>query len=973
MWRLRAYIKKYWFLFLLALACIFGQAYTELTLPDYMSDIVSSGIQAGGFDNAISPILTKDTYEHLLLFSSGDDEALIKASYVKTKGEDVSDDIKSVFTKVEDQDVYLLKDDCDTDALNTALVKPMLIQYSISTIDKDSDQYKKINKELAKAVNKAEKQYNKGLKAYNKGYKAYKKGKKQYDQGLKAYKKGLSQYKKGLSQYHQGLAQYNKGISQYKKGKRQYKKGMKAYKKGKKQYNKGYARYKQGLSGYKQGLAQYKQLVAMTGETAQTKQMKTKLDQAKKQLDKTKRQFVTAKKQLNNMKNLLKRTKVQLSQGKKKLDQAKATFPKAKRQLDLAKSKLDQAKNQFPKAKKELKKADKKLKKAKKKLDNAKKKIETLKKKVKAGDLYYFLEEMDEDQLKEMFTNIDEQMDTMGTSTMGIAAGQAVKYEYELLGADTNKVQNDYILMAGIRMLVIALMGAIASIAAAYLASKVGAGVARDLRSAVFHKVESFSNEEMNRFSTASLITRSTNDITQIQMVVVMFIRMVCYAPVLGIGGLLKAIKNSPSMTWIIGSTLVLLFVILMITFAIALPKFKIVQSLIDKLNLSMRENLSGILVIRAFGNEEESVRRFDESNTNLTKVNLFVNRIMISLMPIMMYIMNVLTLIIVYYGAKQVDLGNIAIGQMMAFLQYGMMIIMGFLMVALIAIILPRASISAGRVADVLETVPAITDPLEPVDFLGSHKGYVEFNDVTFTYPGASEPVLNDISFIAEPGKTTAIIGSTGSGKSTLINLIPRFYEVTEGEVKVDGVNVKDVRMHDLRERIGLVPQKGLLFSGTIKSNLTYGAKEATDEELEEVIRVSQAKEFIDTMPEHLDTAIAQGGTNVSGGQKQRLAIARALAKKPEILIFDDSFSALDFKTDAKLRKELAKLCDKYHHTLLIVGQRIASIMDADQIIVLDEGRIVGKGTHQELLKDCQVYQEIAYSQLSKEELSYE
>lgn len=444
-------------------------------------------------------------------------------------------------------------------------------------------------------------------------------------------------------------------------------------------------------------------------------------------------------------------------------------------------------------------------------------------------------------------------------------------------------------------------------------------------------------------------------------------------APINGIGGIMKAVKNSPSMTWMIFLVVIIIFGVLGVTFSIAMPKFKIIQQLIDKLNLAMRENLSGILVIRAFGNEEESEKRFDQANKDLTGTNLFVNRVMVSLMPIMMFIMQGMTLLIIYFGAKQVDLGHIAIGEMMAFLQYAMIIVMSFLMVAMIAVMLPRASVAANRVAEVLNTEPTIENPEQSTSFDEDKKGLIEFKHVSFKYPGADEPVLTDIDFTARPGQTTAFIGSTGSGKSTLINLIPRFYDVTEGEVTVDGVDVRHVSMHDLRDRIGVVPQKGLLFSGTIESNIKYGAPDLSDEELAEVIDVAQAKEFIETKPLGVKEPISQGGTNVSGGQKQRLAIARALAKNPEILIFDDSFSALDFKTDATLRKRLGEMTAKTHNTVLIVGQRIASIMHADQIIVLDEGKIVGKGTHEQLMKTCSVYQEIALSQLSKEELDNE
>lgn len=742
MLKLKHYFKKFWAPILLCVGLLFLQSQSELALPDYMSDIVSVGIQAGGFDSAVSDVLSEDTYNHLLVLMDDKDQEIFEESYELVKANDVDEDILDKFSKADGQDLYLLKDinDKDMDKLEKILVKPMLLITSIDTMDPNS-----------------------------------------------------------------------------------------------KEYQEQFGNLPAGMSPY----------------------------------------------------------------------DALAMLPK--------------------------------------------------------------------EQKDEMFTEIDNQMEAMGESTLKIAAGNGVKAEYTRLGRDVDQVQKDYILVAGVKMLAIALAGTVCAIACGFLASKIGSGVSRLLRGDVFKKVESFSNEEFNKFSTASLITRTTNDITQVQMVVIMFIRIVCFAPMMGIGALIKAFQNTPSMTWIIGLVLVIIFAVIGVTFSIAMPKFKLVQSLIDRLNLTMRENLSGMLVIRAFGNEEHSEKRFEKANSDLTKVNLFVNRTMVSMMPIMMFIFNVVSLLIVYYGAKQIDLGNIAIGQMMAFMQYAMQIIMSFLMIAMIAIMLPRASVAADRIYEVLSMEPKIVDPKVAKSFNNDKRGLVEFKDVTFKYPGAHEAVLENISFTAKPGQTTAFIGSTGSGKSTLINLIPRFYEVSEGSIMVDGVDIRDVKQHDLRDKIGLVPQKGLLFSGTIRSNLTYGAPDATDEQLEEVIKVAQAKEFIDHKEERLDSEISQGGTNVSGGQKQRLAIARAIAKNPEIFIFDDSFSALDFKTDALLRHELDKMIKKTKNTVLIVGQRIASIMSADQIIVLDEGRIVGKGKHDELMKDCKVYQEIAYSQLSKEELGHE
>lgn len=742
MLKLKHYFKKFWILIILCVGLLFLQSQSELALPDYMSNIVSVGIQAGGFDSAVSDVLSEETYDHLMILMNQDDQETLKDSYKFIEAENIDHDLLEKFTKIDDQNIYQLKElnEKETEKLENALVKPMLLMTSIDAMDSNSKEYQEM-----------------------------------------------------------------------------------------------FGNLPAGMSPY-----------------------------------------------------------------------------------DALKMMPEQAKEQ-------------------------------------------------------MFDSVDKQIETMGESTLKIAAGNGVKAEYTKLGCNVDQVQKNYILLAGLKMLLIALLGTVCAITCGFLASRVGAGVSKMLRSDVFKKVESFSNEEFNKFSTASLITRTTNDITQVQMVVIMFIRIVCFAPMMGIGAMIKAFNNTPSMTWIIGLVLIVIFVIIAAIFMVVMPKFKIVQSLIDKLNLTMRENLSGMLVIRAFGNEEHSEKRFDKANRDLTRVNLFVNRTMIAMMPIMMFIFNIVSLLIVYYGAKQIDLGNITIGQMMAFMQYAMQIIMSFLMIAMIAIMLPRASVAANRIYEVLSTETKIKDPENPKEFDESKKGLVEFKNVTFKYPGANEAVLENISFVAKPGQTTAFIGSTGSGKSTLINLIPRFYEVSEGKIEVDGIDVRDVRQHDLRERIGLVPQKGLLFSGTIKSNLTYGAKDATDEQLEAVIEVAQAKEFIDQKEKRLDDPISQGGTNVSGGQKQRLAIARAIAKNPEIYIFDDSFSALDFKTDAKLRSELNKMIEKTKSTVLIVGQRIASIMSANQIIVLDEGKIVGKGTHDELMKTCKVYQEIAYSQLSKEELGHE
>ncbi len=583
------------------------------------------------------------------------------------------------------------------------------------------------------------------------------------------------------------------------------------------------------------------------------------------------------------------------------------------------------------------------------------------------------LQFMPEAQIEQIKTQMDEQMETLGDSSMQIAACNVVKSEYESLGANLDSIQNHYIIHAGIKMLSVALLGALASIVVGFFSARIGAGFAKNLRKDVFSKVQQFSTKEFNDFSTASLITRTTNDVQQIQNVITMCLRVIVYAPIIGIGALLKVLENASSMTWIIGVVLVVLLIVIIATFSIALPKFSLIQKLIDRLNLVMRENLSGMLVIRAFGNEKVAEERFDKANQDTMKINLFVNRLMSTVMPIMMFIMNGVSLLIVWFGAKQIDLGNLAIGDMMAFLQYSMQIIMAFVMIAMIFVMIPRASVAAKRVNEVLEKDLSIQDPVKPQRFDDQLKGLVEFRDVSFSYPEAKEEVLSHITFTTKPGQTTAFIGSTGSGKSTLVSLVNRFYDVTSGEILIDGVNIKEVTQKDLRKKIGLVPQVGVLFSGTIGSNIAYGNDTMTKEEMDEVCQIAQASEFIESKEEGYASSIAQGGTNVSGGQKQRLAIARALAKKPEIYVFDDSFSALDFKTDAALRKALNELVSQTQSTVLLVGQRIASIMHADQIIVLDEGKMVGIGTHEQLMKNCKVYQEITMSQLSKEEFNHE
>ncbi|MBN1427381.1 MAG: ABC transporter ATP-binding protein [Anaerolineae bacterium] len=583
-------------------------------------------------------------------------------------------------------------------------------------------------------------------------------------------------------------------------------------------------------------------------------------------------------------------------------------------------------------------------------------------------DIFAMLEKLPPAQLAQMTAAIDQKFVALGDSMIDQMAVSAVKAEYESLGMDTARLQSDYILCIGGIMLLLSLLAGACMVTTGYLAARTAAGAARDIRKDVFKKVESFSATEFDKFSTASLITRSTNDVTQVQMVIFMTLRLVFFAPVMGIGGIIRAIDKSPSMWWIIAVAVVALLGLIVLIFSIALPKFKIMQSLVDKLNLVTREHLSGMMVIRAFNKQEDETARFDKANRDLTDTSLFIARVMVTMMPVMMLIMSGLSLLIVWVGAHQVAASTIQVGDMMAFLQYAMQIVFSFMMMSMMFIFLPRAAVSGDRIADVLETAATIEDPKEPQPFQLPFTGSVEFRHVSFRYPGAQDDVLHDITFTAEPGRTTAIIGSTGCGKSTVINLIPRFYDVTEGAVYVSGVDVRRVRQGDLRDKIGYIPQKGLLFSGTVESNLRYADKNADEETLREAVEIAQADEFVFDKEEGMAAEISQGGANVSGGQKQRLAIARALVKKPPIYIFDDSFSALDFKTDSALRKALReKTSDS---TVLIVTQRVATIKNADQIIVLDVGRVVGKGSHHELLESCETYREIALSQLSKEEL---
>jgi ATP-binding cassette subfamily B protein len=589
----------------------------------------------------------------------------------------------------------------------------------------------------------------------------------------------------------------------------------------------------------------------------------------------------------------------------------------------------------------------------------------------KDADIFEVLLKLPKEQLNAMSSSMSEGINSIPDSILNQSAIAYVKAEYTSQNVDIENIQQQYILNAGLKMLAFALFSVIVSVTVTFLSCRVAALLSCNLREMVYKKVISFSSTEFDKFSTASLITRSTNDIQQVQMLMTMVFRIVLYAPILGIGGVLKVLKTDSSMSWIIALAVGIILMIVLILMKIAMPQFKQLQVLIDRLNLVTREILTGIPVIRAFSTQKHEEERFEESNAKLTKTNLFVNRVMTFMMPLMMFIMNAITVLIVYVGAYGIDDGTMQVGDLMAFIQYTMQIIMSFLMLTMVSIMIPRASVSAVRINEVIETKVTINDPQNPKKEVETSKGIVEFKNVSFAYPDAKENVLTGVTFKASTGETTAIIGSTGSGKSTLVNLIPRFFDVTEGEILVDGTNVRDYTQHDLHEKIGYVPQKGVLFSGTIDSNVRFGCEDASIEEVEKAAEIAQAIEFIGEKPEKFESEIAQGGSNVSGGQKQRLSIARAIAKKPEIFIFDDSFSALDYKTDVVLRRALKS--EIKNAITIIVAQRISTILHADQIIVLDEGQVVGIGTHKELLKNCEVYMQIAASQLSKEELANE
>lgn len=584
-------------------------------------------------------------------------------------------------------------------------------------------------------------------------------------------------------------------------------------------------------------------------------------------------------------------------------------------------------------------------------------------------DIYDMLEFMGAEGRNALIGQMDQQMDSMQNSIIAQAAAGYIKDAYTHIGIDTDQIETTYILHTGAKMLALAFLGMAASILVGLLASRVGAGVGRRLRENVFRKVVGFSNAEFDKFSTASLITRSTNDIQQIQLLLVMILRMVLYAPIMAIGGIWKVFHTNVDMSWIIGLAVAVIIVIVGFLFLVVMPKFKLIQNQVDKLNLVSREILTGLSVIRAFGTQKYEEERFDDANKALTKTNLFVNRAMTFMMPLMMFVMNSIAVLIVWVGGHSINDGAMQVGDMMAFIQYTMQIIMAFLMICMISVMLPRAAVSAGRVDEVLTSETMIHDPENPSHIPEEGKGKIVFDHVSFRYPGAEEDVLHDISFTAEPGKTTAFIGSTGCGKSTLVNLIPRFYDVTDGKITIDGKDIRNVSQHELREKLGYVPQKAVLFSGDIASNILYGNPDGSEAEMTEAATIAQATEFIEQKKKKYKSTISQGGSNVSGGQKQRLSIARAIAKHPDVYIFDDSFSALDYKTDVTLRAALKEKTQD--STVIIVAQRISTILHAEQIIVLDDGKIAGIGTHKELLKSCDAYYQIASSQLSEAELA--
>lgn len=599
------------------------------------------------------------------------------------------------------------------------------------------------------------------------------------------------------------------------------------------------------------------------------------------------------------------------------------------------------------------------------------KKIKEQMKLPQEADLFQVFQSMPGEQLQAMTDEFQKELEEMPDSIITQSAVLFVEQEYKAQDIDMDKLQMQYILISGVKMLSLAFLAMAAAIAVTFLSARVAAVLGRNLRNSIYRKVISFSGKELNQFSTASLITRSTNDVQQVQMLFTLLFRIVLYAPILGIGGVYKVFQTDASMTWILALAVVVIILFVALLFRIAMPRFTKLQFLIDELNLVSREILTGVPVVRAFSREKHEEERFEEANARLTKTNLFVNRCMTFMMPVMMLLMNGVTVLIVWNGAHAVNDGSMQVGNMMAFMQYAMQIIMAFLMITMMSIMIPRANVAAKRINEVMETQISVQDSQDVQSVQEDKKGQIVFEHVSFAYPGADEKTLHDIDFTANKGETVAFIGSTGSGKSTLVNLIPRFFDVTEGRILVDGVDIRNLKLHDLRERIGYVPQKAVLFSGTIDSNIRYGKEEATEAEVKKAAQIAQAWEFIEEKEDGVNSSIAQGGTNVSGGQKQRLSIARAIAKEPEIYIFDDSFSALDYKTDVVLRRALKQ--ETKDATTLIVAQRISTILHADKILVLDEGRVVGQGTHKELLKSCQVYRQIAMSQLSEEELANE